>query len=148
MITNAPLHAKDAECIREGLAKVLLRAEHVWGMSPVKRVHSDREGAILANRGWLHSNAIVLTTTEGHQSQANSVAEGVIATLSSGTRAALEQCTREIAVDARKAVRQYLWAEAFTFAAVLRSAFAAEQAAQNPGAKDEARILHLQNTKL
>ena len=86
VIVAVPLESKEQGDIEKGLRRAILAAEHIWGMAPIKRVHSDREKGVLATEEALHENAIWLSLTEGKASQANPNGELGVQLVSRGAR--------------------------------------------------------------
>ena len=146
IVTTEALLSKDAQEIKRGLMLCILRSEHVWGMTPVLRVHGDKESGLRANQEWLHSNAISLTTTEGYDSQANALAESMISTLAAGARTALVQASKNLQTkEQQRLLSEALWHEAMSFSASLRSAAEVGLAEVDPKPKDnELRPARLQ----
>ena len=101
--------SKTAAVLFAALMKVLLIAELIWGAAPVTRVHSDREPGIVASEAQINANAVALTTTEGHSSASNAVAESAINVVSQGARVSLAQCVANIEEpESRKAASTFL----------------------------------------
>ena len=123
--------SKTAAVLFATLMKVLLVAELVWGAAPIKRVHSDREPGIVSSEAKINENAVALTTTEGHSSASNAVAESAINVVSQGARVSLAQCVANIEdPESKKAASTFLWHYAMEYNAALWSAMEVERATE------------------
>ena len=123
VVVCVPLISKEAEQIFKVLMMGILIAEYIWGMTPVSRIHSDREPGLLASEAKLHENAIMLTVTEGHNSNANPIAESYVNVISRMARIALHQAVSMIEdKNTVMACREYLWPYAIEFSAAFYSA--------------------------
>ena len=119
---------RSASTVYITLLKILLVAECIWGASPVQRVHSDREPALVSLESRLNEGAVMLTTTEGYASASNALAENAINTLEHGARAALGQGLINVEDEkTKKDASTFLWHHAMEFAAALWSAMEVEK---------------------
>lgn len=66
---------KTPEAIEIGLLELITRAEHLYGVPTISRIHGDRGGGAIASIWRLARCGVVLTTTEGNKPQSNGLAE-------------------------------------------------------------------------
>ena len=124
VVVAVPMVSKEQKAIIKALMLGILIAEYIWGMTPIKRVHSDREPGLLASSGELHENAVMLTVTEGYNSDANPIAESFANVISRMTRVSLNQALVSIEdKSTMQACREFLWPYAMELSAALYSAF-------------------------
>ena len=145
--------SKTAAVLFATLMKVLLVAELVWGAAPIKRVHSDREPGIVSSEAKINENAVALTTTEGHSSASNAVAESAINVVSQGARVSLAQCVANIEdPESKKAASTFLWHYAMEYNAALWSAMEVERAAEAAAKGEVEKVgkdaVHLRDAKV
>ena len=111
-----PLASKNTTDLTHALSEAVLELEHVWRIPLVKRVHTDKEKAALSEQfqhEWAQ-RAIMITTTVGHDPQANGLAEVYVRIIKEGARTRV--CRY---VD--RATRPRLWPFAMSDAALHNS---------------------------
>ena len=112
-----PMANKSEPSCERAIRAMLLKAEHIWGAPPTKRLHSDGEAGITALDTKLHEIAISLTHTEGNDSQANGVAEGENAICTRTARSSIHAALRHLPKEARSKASRALWPYAMVHAA-------------------------------
>ena len=79
MVVAVPCRTKSEQDVTAAIEEAILTMEINWALPIIKPIHTDRESAVLASKKiWSH-RAISITTTTGHDPQANGLAERYIA---------------------------------------------------------------------
>ena len=121
-----------AELMR-GIMSLLLRAEHVFGATPISRIHGDRESALLTLEAELHKLAIILTTTVGNDSSANASAESAIAVLVKVARSSLYHALKGLPKEKQRKLADKLWGHAMNYAGDAQSLIEIKKYGHNDG---------------
>ena len=124
---SIPMRGKTKSDLRKALMQLLLRAEYVFGASPITRIHGDRESALQALHEDLGRLAIVTTSTPGNDSKGNAYAENAIAQLTSKARISLGNALQHLDEKEKIRVGNLLWGHAMAHAADQESIEQAEE---------------------
>ena len=112
-----PLKGKSKKDIQKALMQILLRIEHVYGGTPISRVHSDKEGSIQTLQEEMNELGILVTTTIGNDAKGNSFAENAILQLTRLARISLGLALKQVPKEDRSRVASTLWGHAMAHSA-------------------------------
>ena len=114
VVQAVPMASRKYECIRNAIALMIARAQHVWGCDVIERVHGDLEQGLLRTRYDLAEAGIRATFTQGYDPRSNGRAENAVHILSTRARGAMMMLMRNGTSDN---CNRALWPFAMAFAA-------------------------------
>ena len=117
IIVAVPMKGKAKSDVRKALMQALLRIEHIYGGSPISRVHGDKEGAVRALQEDLNELGMLVTTTVGNDAKGNPFAENAILQLTRLARMSLGQALRALPNEERSRAANELWGHAMAHSA-------------------------------